>query len=100
MVFERVVGLQIKDDEIYSQYRAAMMPLLREHGGGFRYDFKVSETLKNEEGRPINRVFLIYFADEAAGEAFFSNLEYKKIRETYFETSVAATTLISRYSRD
>lgn len=100
MVFERVVGLQIKDDDVYSQYRAAMTPLLKEYGGGFRYDFKVAETLKNEEGRPINRVFLIYFADEAAGEAFFSNPEYKKIREAYFVKSVEATTLISRYLRD
>lgn len=99
MVFERVVGLEVTDDEAYSQYRAAMTPLLETYGGGFRYDFKVAETLKNEEGRAINRVFMIYFRDQEASEAFFSNPEYKEIRARFFDKSVGATTLISHYNR-
>lgn len=95
-----MVGLQIKDDEIYQNYRDAMKPLLDKVGGGFRYDFKVSEVLKNEEGRPINRVFAIYFDNHSKMEEFFSNPEYLKIKSEYFETSVEATTIISEYTRE
>ena len=56
-----VVGLQVTDDDVYTQYREAMKPLLEQAEGGFRYDFKVSEVLKSEEGLPVNRVFAIYF---------------------------------------
>lgn len=54
MSYEMLVGLQIKDDDLYTKYREAMTPLLKTYGGGFRYDFKVSSVLKNEDGRPIN----------------------------------------------
>ena len=97
MSYEMIVGLQVKDDEIYSQYRKAMMPILLVCGGGFRYDFKVSEVLKNQEGRPINRVFAIYFQDKSNKDNFFSNPDYQKIKKKYFENSVEATTVISEY---
>ncbi len=99
MSYERVVGLQVKNDDRYDQYRAAMRPLLEKVGGGFRYDFKVSEVLKNEEGRPINRVFMIYFENKEKSDQFFSDPEYIKIRQEYFESSVEATTIISEYER-
>lgn len=99
MSYEMMVGLQIKDDAVYSQYREAMRPLLEKAGGGFRYDFKVSEVLKNEEGRPINRVFAIYFGNKKLSEEFFSHPEYLKIKAQYFESSVEATTIISDYER-
>ena len=100
MTFERVVGLQVSNDEVYSQYRAAMLPLLLEHGGGFRYDFRVSEVLKNEEGKAINRLFLIYFESREKREAFFSNSAYLEIRQKYFDASVDAATIVSSYDRD
>lgn len=99
MSFERIVGLLVKNDEVYTQYRAAMRPLLEQHGGGFRYDFKVSEVLQNEEGRPINRVFAIYFKDKNHMEKFFSHPDYLVIKAKYFDASVEATTLISAYDR-
>ncbi len=99
MSYEMMVGLQVKDDKVYAEYREAMQPLLNEVSGGFRYDFKVSQVLKNEEGRPINRVFAIYFENKEKMEAFFSNPEYLQIKERFFETSVDATTIISEYER-
>jgi len=99
MAYEMTVGLQITDDLLYTQYRTAMSPLLSKKGGGFRYDFKVSETLTNEGGNPINRVFAIYFQDKPSMDSFFSDPAYLKIKQTYFESSVAATTIIAEYER-
>jgi len=100
MSYEMMVGLQIKDDDNYNLYREAMIPLLETYGGGFRYDFKVSETLKNEENRPINRVFAIYFKDKENMDLFFSNSKYLSIKSKFFEVSVEATTIISEYIRN
>lgn len=99
MAHEMIVGLQIKDSATYQQYREAMKPLLEQYGGGFRYDFKIQETLKSASPKPINRVFAIYFKDVASMEEFFSHPEYLKIKEEYFEKSVDATTIISSYER-
>ncbi len=95
-----MVGLQIKNDQMYSDYRQAMKPLLEKASGGFRYDFKVSETLKNQEGRPINRVFAIYFGSKKLSDEFFSDPEYVEIKSQYFEGAVEATTIISDYERN
>ena len=97
MSYEMVVGLQIKDDKMYSKYREAMTPLLKEHGGGFRYDFKIDQVLKNAEDRPINRVFTIHFKNKEMMNTFFSSERYKIIRESYFDQSVAEKTIISEY---
>lgn len=94
-----MVGLQVTDDNLYTSYRKAMKPILAEYGGGFRYDFKVSEVLKNEGENLMNRVFVIYFRDKQAMDSFFSNVEYKKVKQEFFEKSVSATTIISEYSR-
>ena len=99
MSYETIVGLHITNNEMYTKYRNAMTPILLEHGGGFRYDFVVSEVLQNEEGNPINRVFAIYFQNKANMENFFSNEAYLKIKEQYFVKSVDATTIISQYER-
>lgn len=98
MAYECLVGLQVTNDEVYTQYREAMKPILENFGGGFRYDFKVSEVLKPEEAKSLNRVFVIYFEDEAAMNSFFSNTEYLKVKEKFFEESVAETVIISSYN--
>ena len=99
MSYEMIVGLDIINDDLYTEYRKEMTPILMSFGGGFRYDFKVSDTLKNEEGRPINRVFAIFFENKDKMNEFFSLEEYKKIKSKFFENSVAATTIISEYER-
>ncbi|WP_372655670.1 DUF1330 domain-containing protein [Halobacteriovorax sp.] len=99
MSYEMMVGLQIKNDAEYTRYREAMGPILKMYGGGFRYDFKISETLRNEESRPINRVFAIYFENKEKMNEFFNNPDYVKAKKTYFNTSVEATTILSEYHR-
>lgn len=97
MSYEMAVGLDIINDDIYTSYRSAMTPLLEEYGGGFRYDFKISKVLKNEENRPINRVFLIYFKDQASMNTFFNHPDYLEIKSRFFESSVKHTTILSEY---
>ncbi|XDD46794.1 DUF1330 domain-containing protein [Leptospira sp. WS39.C2] len=97
--FETIVGLEIKDEGLYTEYRNAMKGLLEQYEGGFRYDFKIAETLKSESEHPINRVFLIYFKTKERKLSFFADPEYKKIREKYFLPSVESTTQIAEYER-
>ena len=94
-----IVGLQISNEDLYRDYRKAMKPLLDKAGGGFRYDFKVSEVLQNQEGHPINRVFAIYFGSKTKKENFFHDPAYQEIKKQFFEASVEATTIISEYER-
>ena len=99
MAFERLVGLNVVDDEAYQSYRDEITPILKSYGGGFAYDFKVAEVLKSETEAPINRVFTIYFSSEDSMNLFFSNDEYLKIRKRHFEKSVTDTTVIATYER-
>lgn len=99
MAFELMVGLTVSDSQTYAAYREAMAPLLREHGGGFRFDFEVARVLKSEAPHEINRVFAIYFRDRANKDAFFSRPEYLAIKARFFEKSVAGTTIIAEYER-
>lgn len=99
MTHEMVVGLTVTDDEVYRQYRAAMMPLLAAHGGGFRYDFTIAKVLRSASDHPINRVFAIYFASREQKDAFFAHPEYRVIKAKFFERSVAGTTILGAYDR-
>ncbi len=99
MAVEMLVGLNVVDDEAYQAYRNEMTPILNRYGGGFGYDFKVSEVLKSKTDAPINRVFTIYFANEDSMSSFFSNDEYLKIKQRHFERSVTDTTIIATYER-
>lgn len=94
-----LVGLHVIDDHVYQLYRDEMMPILKRYGGGLGYDFKVAEVLKSETHASINRVFTIYFSDEDAKKAFFSNEEYLQAKKRYFERSVTETTIIATYQR-
>ena len=99
MAHELVVGLHVVEDDVYAQYRAAIAPLLGTHGGGFRYDFVVAETLKSASAHPINRVFAIYFESRARKEAFFAHPEYVAIKQRFFLRSVSGTTIFGEYER-
>lgn len=99
MAFEMLVGLQVTDDAGYARYREAMAPILARFGGGFRYDFRVAEVLRQEPESPINRVFTIHFADQASSGAFFSDPSYLAVRNELFAPSVDATTILASYER-
>lgn len=97
-MFEMLVGLRVTDEGTYGRYRAAMLPRLESVGGGFRYDFKVSDVLIGPEDTRLNRVFVIYFPDRATADAFFIDPEYLVARESYFDRSVQDVTIIAEYT--
>ncbi|VAW98424.1 hypothetical protein MNBD_GAMMA22-2500 [hydrothermal vent metagenome] len=99
MAIERLVGLHVTDDALYQQYREAMLPILKQHGGGFGYDFKIAEVLQSEVDQNINRLFTIYFESEKLMDDFFKNEKYLVVRNQYYVPAVSATTIISKYSR-
>ncbi|BEU03468.1 hypothetical protein OAG1_22680 [Agarivorans sp. OAG1] len=104
MSYEILVGLQVIDDAKYAEYRAAMKPILADYQGHFVYDFKVSEVLKTEqqdslEQSNINRVFTINFSSEENKDSFFADPIYQQVKDQYFVSSVASTTIISAYHK-
>ena len=99
-MFERVVALNVTDEDGYRRYREGMGPILREYGGGFRVDFRVSDLLEWTGSHPVNRVFIIYFRDEAACSEFFSDERYLAVRAREFEGSVDGVTELARYDRE
>lgn len=100
MSFEMLVGLEVVNDLEYQSYRKAMTPILKHFGGGFSYDFKVSEVLHSVTSEPINRVFTIYFESEEKMNSFFAHPDYLVVKEKYFKHSVASTTLIASYQKN
>lgn len=99
MAYETVVGLNVNNDEIYNQYRLSISPLLKKYEGGFRYDFKIKQTLIAENSNEINRLFLIYFKNKELMNTFFSDIEYLKIKGEFFVNAVSSTIIISEYER-
>ena len=99
MRYEMLVGLNVIDDATYEDYRRQMKPILSRYGGAFGYDFQVSKVLISEQDTPMNRVFTIYFRDEDAMNEFFSDLEYREVRETFYSKSVEESTIIAKYQR-
>ena len=100
MSYEILVGLNVLNAQMYQGYRDAMKPILSSYGGKFCYDFNVSEVLQSETSSEINRVFTINFPDKEKMGGFFSNPEYIKVKETYFEGSVGSTIIISSYEKN
>ena len=94
MAYELLIGLHVTDEAGYQAYRDAMRPILESYGGGFRYDFQISETLASQANHKINRLFTIYFKDKAARNGFFNDPAYKKVRAKHFTPSVAGSTVI------
>lgn len=99
-MYEFLVGLEVSDNDVYANYREAMKPILKTYGGGFGFDFMVSEVLQSEVDVPINRVFTINFPSQAAADNFFSDDEYLKVKAKYFDASVVNTTIISSYEKE
>ena len=99
-MIERLMGLDVADNNGYQAYRNAMSPLLERSGGGFRYDFTIAKTLSNSAGHEINRVFIIYFPNRQAQDRFFDDEAYREIRGRLFETSVRDATTIGQWEVD
>ena len=96
---EILVGLHVTDEESYTNYRAAMTPLLEAAGGEFRYDFTIDKMLKGSATPPINRLFVISFPDEVTKESFFGDPRYVAAKQEHFESAVEMVDIIATYER-
>ena len=95
MGFERIMGLDVTDDEAYQKYREAMEPILNSIGGQFGYDFKIAEVLRSKTDQPINRVFTIEFPSREDMEAFFSRPDYLAIKKRHLDGAINSKTVIA-----
>lgn len=95
----RLYGLQVTDPAVYQRYRNEMTPILHRFGGAFGYDFAVSDVLKSETDRPINRVFTIRFPDSGTADRFFADPDYLAVRTAWFGASVSHVTVIATFDR-
>jgi uncharacterized protein (DUF1330 family) len=100
MSFERIVGLDVTDDEEYQKYRDAMVPILESFGGSFGFDFKIAEVLKSKTEDSINRVFTIDFPSKEVMDDFFSEPSYLEVKNKYFKHSVSSATTISMHEKN
>ena len=100
MSFERIMGLEIINDEEYQKYRENMIPILHSFGGSFGFDFKVNEVLKSKTDDAINRVFTLDFPSKEIMEQFFTNPDYLAVKEKYFLHSVKSVTTISMHEKN
>ncbi|MEO8623581.1 MAG: DUF1330 domain-containing protein [bacterium] len=97
MPYERIFGLEVVDQVVYTQYRREMIPLLEAAGGTFRYDFDVARVLRGETDAPINRLFVMRFPSLGDSEKFFADPQYLEVRRRLFEPSVGGIVLIAEY---
>jgi uncharacterized protein (DUF1330 family) len=100
MSFERIMGLEVIDNEAYQKYRENMMPILHSFGGSFGFDFKVSEVLKSKTDEGINRVFTIDFPSKEVMDKFFTDPTYLAVKNKYFKNSVKSVTTISMHEKN
>lgn len=99
MSFERIMGLNVINDEVYQKYREHMLPILHAFGGSFGFDFKVSDVLKSKTEEPINRIFTIDFPSREVMDKFFSDPSYIEVKSKYFKHSVKSVTIISIHEK-
>lgn len=100
MSFERIMGLEVINDEEYQKYRENMIPILISFGGSFGFDFKVNEVLKSKTNDVINRVFTLDFPSKEIMEEFFINPAYLAVKEKHFINSVKSVTTISMHEKN
>ena len=100
MSFERIMGLEVINDEVYQQYREHMMPILHTFGGSFGYDFTVNKVLKSKTEEVINRVFTIDFPSKEIMDKFFTDPTYLAVKDKYFQHSVKSVTTISMHEKN
>ncbi len=99
MVFERIMGLHVIDDDEYQKYREAMEPILNSIGGSFGFDFRVSEVLRSKTKNEINRVFTIEFPNRAEMDSFFKRKDYIEIQNRHLKNSILSKTVISMHEK-
>ena len=99
MPYQMTVAVHVHDSTLYASYREAIRPLLEALCAGFRYDFEIARTLRNDSSHEINRVFVLEFPSREAKERFFADPEYRAIRQRLFERAVDGTTILAEQDR-
>jgi uncharacterized protein (DUF1330 family) len=97
IMYTRVMGICVTDEEEYSNYRKGILPILQSYGGSFGYDFKVSEVIQTKEVAPINRVFTIEFPSQEVMEKFFNDPDYLVVKKTHLDISISSRTVIAMF---
>ena len=100
MPFERIMGIEVTNEEEYQKYRENMTPILHSFGGSFGFDFKIGEVLKSKTDNVINRVFTIDFPSKEVMDEFFNDPNYLAVKEQYFKHSVKSVTTISMHEKN
>lgn len=100
MPYERIMGLDVSDDEEYQRYRDGITLILESYGGSFGFDFRIAEVLKSKTDNSINRLFTIDFPSKEVMEAFFSDEKYLAVKGQHFAKSVASATPISMHEKN
>jgi len=99
-MFERIMGLNVIDEQAYKKYRQEMTPILNSYGADFGYDFTVSNVHKSKTKNKINRVFTIDFPSEKVMESFFEDAKYIEIKKMYLDHSISDKTIISMHEKN
>ena len=99
-MFERIMGLNVIDQQAYKKYRERMTPILQSYGADFGYDFIVSEVLKSKTTKKINRVFTIDFPSKAVMASFFEDSKYLEVKKKYLNDSIDEKIIISIHEKN
>ncbi len=95
--FNRLLALQVDNQDSYAEYRARMTPLLHASGGAFGVDLEVARVLKAPVEGAFNRVFSIGFPSRAASAAFFADPAYLAVRAEYFAPAVSRVATLAEW---
>jgi len=98
-MFERIMGLNVIDGDMYKEYRNRMTPILNSYGADFGYDFVVSNVLKSKTTSDINRVFTIDFPCRRTMDDFFMDPKYLEIKEKFLDNAIDSKTIISMHEK-
>ncbi len=96
--YEILVGLHVSNQDSYNNYRAGMTPILKDHGGFFRYDYTIDTMLQGDADDQHNRVFVLSFPDQSTMESFFNHPEYKAVRAEHFNPAVKSGGILAAYA--
>ena len=99
-MFERIMGLNVIDDDAYAKYRDEMTPILHSYNADFGYDFIVSNVLKSKSTKKINRVFTIDFPSESTMLIFFEDPVYVEVKKKYLDHAIDSKTIISMHEKE
>lgn len=72
-----IADVEVKDPDVYAEYRRQVLPLVQRHGGRFIVRGGAHETLEGA-WRPA-RLVVIEFPDMAALKAWYGSPEYEKL---------------------